>query len=302
MSTIAAALRVEPGSPELHAIAARAAEQFGVSTHGLLVRLLLQLPRHASADAMVETRVAAEETERLAAEMSEATSAYSVWERAPRMSELTLSDLELVQVDEAIARVVLERFHYLRSFRLGSDHMGGVVRDANDERLVALLTVSALDVPTIAEHLPDGVARAQTMVLSRVFAFDWAPRNTLSFLMARLTRALRRSPKPPRLLVTYVNPSLGFTGASYRAANWVLWAREIGTRCAYLDGRYVTDRELARSFGTSNPEALAARLGDRIAFSEMALRPLDLYAYPLDGDLRTALEGGEPLKLPRPIP
>jgi hypothetical protein len=302
MSTTATAVRVDSGSPELRAMAVRAAERHAVPAHDVLVRLLLHLPRDAGADAIVETRLAADESERLAAEISKVTSPYSSWQQPPRTGEVRLSDLELVEVDEATARVVLERFHYLRSFRLGSEHIGGILRDGNDERLVALLTLSALDVPTIAEHLPDGVAQAETTVLSRVFAFDWAPRNTLSFLMARLTRELRRRPTPPRLLVTYLNPNVGFTGASYRAANWVLWAREIGARYAYLDGRYATDRELARSFGTSDPAALAATLGDRIAFSRMPLQPLDLYAQPLDGGLRAALEAGEPIALPRPIP
>ena len=302
MSTMATVVRVEPSSPELRATAARAAERRGVSAHEVFVRLLLQLPRDASADAMIGARLVAEEADRLSAEMCEATSDYAAWQKPPGRSEISPSDLEVDEVDETTARLVLERFHYLRSFRLGSEHMGGVLRDENDERLVALLTLSALDVPTIAERLPDGVAATETMVLSRVFAFDWAPRNTLSFLMGRLTRVLRRRPTPPRLLITYVNPNVGFTGASYRAANWVLWAREVGTRYAYFDGRYTTDRELARTFGTSDPAALREIVGDRIAFSRMTLQPLNLYAQPLETDLRAALSTGEPIELPRPIP
>jgi hypothetical protein len=60
--------------------------------------------------------------------------------------------------------------------------------------------------------------------------------------MARLARQLRARGRAPRLLLTYRNPNVGFTGASYRAGNWILWARERGTRYSYLDRQYITDR------------------------------------------------------------
>ncbi len=295
-------VRVEPGSRELAGMAEHAAERHAVSPRGVLVRLLLHLPRVAEEDGTVEAHVAAEESDRLARELAAATAAYSAWTEPPREPVGGVAALALAPVEEAAAQVVLERFHYLGSFRRGSDHLGGFVGQGADPRLAALLTLSALDVPTIAERLPAGVEATDVAVLSRVFAFDWAPRNTLSFLMARVTRELRRRAAPPRLLVTYLNPNLGFTGASYRAANWALWGREAGTRYAYLDGRYTTDRELVRSFGTAEPDALVGRLGARIRFSRMPLRPLDVYACALDPGLRGELEGAEPIPLRRPMP
>jgi hypothetical protein len=272
-----------------------------MAPHEVLIRLLLHLPRDANAEGMVETRLVTAESEFVASDLATATASYSGWQEPP-VGERDVGEIELTPVEEITARIVLERFHYLGSFRPGSEHLGGIMRDGDGERLVALLTVSDLDVPTIAERLPGDVEPGSVAVLSRVFAFEWAPRNTLSFLMSRITRALRRRPNPPRMLVTYVNPNVGFTGASYRAANWVLWARETGTRYAYLDGRYTTDRELARRFGSADPDALGATLGSRIAFSRMPLRPLDLYAYPLDPGLRGTLGGGDPIELPRPVP
>jgi hypothetical protein len=292
VSPTATLLRVEPDSRELQAMAREAAARHAVPAHEVLVRLLLHLPRDADGEGMVEPRVAGDESERLAAELAAATAEHSDWQKPPGGGGLDVGAITLEEVDQSTARVVLERFHYLGSFRPNSRHFGGVAA----ERLAALLTLSDLDVPTIAERLSD----ENVMVLSRVFAFDWAPRNTLSFLMSRIFRELRRDPEAPRLLVTYLNPNVGFTGASYRAANWVLWAREAGTRYAYLDGRYVTDRVLARRFGSAAPDVLEAALGDRIVFSRMPLRPLDLYAYPLDPGLRTELERGEPMELPRP--
>ena len=86
----------------------------------------------------------------------------------------------------------------------------------------------------------------------------------------------------PKILLTYVNPNLGFTGASYEASNWVYFAREENTRYSYLDGYYVTDRVLESKFGTANPTKLKCIYGKRFESTTMPLLALDLYAYFLE--------------------
>jgi hypothetical protein len=259
------------------------------------VRLLLSLPRLASSTGLVDRQVALPEADRLAARLAARTAAFAAWQDAPR-SGLRASDLALALAAEDDARTILERFHYLESFRPGSEHYTGTI----DGQIAALLTVSPLDLEPIQRHLPSGVSPCEVAVLARVFSFDWAPKNTLSFLMARLAQELRARARPPRLLLTYLNPNVGFTGASYRAANWRLWARERGTRYSYLDNEYITDRALARRFGTANESRLQERLGDRVVFSRMVLDPLELYAYPSDAGMRAALAGGPLVEFGRP--
>lgn len=296
MRTAAAPVRVAPGSAALEAIAAGAAARHGIPVRETLVRLLLHLPREADADGFAPPAAARAEGERLAARLAARTAAHAGWQQPPPGGVPELDELALAPIDERVARVVLERFHYLASFRHGSEHYGAFAGD----RLAAMFTVSPLDVATIAARLPDGVEPADVAVLARVFAFDWAPPNALSFMLARLMRVLRQRAAPPRLIVTYLNPNVGFTGASYRAANWLPWGREHGTRYAYLDRDYVTDRELERRFGCADPQLLGGRLGERIAFSVMALAPLELFAFAIDGGLRHALLDGAPVDLPRP--
>ena len=298
MAIVQAPLRVRPDSPHLRLLASDAARRNAVSEHEVFVRLLLHLPRKATEAGVVDPRFAVAEADRLAGRLSFRTSAYRALTRPPP-DPLEASDLSLVPVDDAVARVVLERFHYLESFRRDSAHYAGM---AGTDRLAALLTLSSLDVGTIAQYLPARVSAEDVLVVSRVFAFGWAPPNALSFLLARLVRSLRARQTTPRLLLTYLNPNVGFTGASYRAANWRLWAHESGTQYAYVDGDYITDRELAARFGTGDPQSLARALGDRIAFSRMPLKPLQLYAYPIDVRLRPGLHAAEPVDLPHPSP
>lgn len=109
-------------------------------------------------------------------------------------------------------------------------------------------------------------------VVSRVFAFEGAPKNSISYLLSRAAR--EESLLGTTELVTYVNPNMGFTGSSYRASGWDLLGTEPGTTYRYLDERYVTDRELEARFGRHSDERYKEMLGNRFAVSRMRLEPL----------------------------
>ncbi len=75
------------------------------------------------------------------------------------------------------------------------------------------------------------------------------------------------------LLTTAVDPNLGFTGASYRAANWQRWISVQPRPYLYLDYRYVSPRQLRERFGTANlTELRAAFPGHRFDASRARLR------------------------------
>jgi hypothetical protein len=158
---------------------------------------------------------------------------------------------------------VLRRFHYLRSPR-GGGRAYGLSTNAGD--LVALCVSSSLDVTHLRSLLASASRPgATTRVLSRVFAFQGAPHNTLSFLLAKACRS--EGLHGVTDVVTYVNPNMGFHGSSYRASGWHVLGEEPGTRYRYLDGRYITDRALAAAFGRHDDHAYRGLLGSRFAVS-----------------------------------
>jgi hypothetical protein len=89
------------------------------------------------------------------------------------------------------------------------------------------------------------------------------------------------------MLLTYLDPNLGFRGTVYRATNWVLFGREKKTRYLYLDDNYVTDRRMIKEYGTADLLKLRPLLGSRITSSHEPLRPLELYIYFLDSEDRS---------------
>src|SRR5437588_12284366 len=71
----------------------------------------------------------------------------------------------------------MRHLHYLHSPRHGSVHLANYTPG---DRIAAAVSLSGLDLGTIAAALPAGLLAEEALVVSRVFAFDWAPRNTRS--------------------------------------------------------------------------------------------------------------------------
>lgn len=272
-------LTVVPGSPALRDVVRHYVTDEDAARR-LTARVLLQLPRLAGEDGRLSLHDAEREVEWLASQET----TPPAWLLPPERIPTSPVEMVLTELDETRACLLHQRFHYLRSHRPGI-HLAGAI----DGHVAVLLTFSSLDLGPIRAVLPAAVESASALVLSRAYSTAWAPRNSLSRMLALAARELRARDPRLGLLLTYLNPGVGFDGASYKAANWSLFGFEHGTRYAYLDESYVTDRELTRLFGTSDTTALQPLLGDRIAFSRMALEPLKLYAFALQPRLRRAL-------------
>jgi hypothetical protein len=252
----------------------------------LLLQALLHLPRIAREDGTIEFVTAMREIERLrtlrAVELAPLRSLVQ-----PPTTPLELREIEVREVEAGEVEPILEHLHYLRSPRRDAVNFAAM----HAGRIAALCSFSPLDLPAVMQALPLSNG-AEAAVVSRVFAFDWAPRNVISYMLARAEQSPLVVGGHIRMLLTYVNPNMGFSGASYRAANWLPFGVEIGTRYAYLDGRYVTDRELQR---------LPIREQDRVEYSHMRLRPLELLCRFVDRRLQRAYPSGLALVTERPI-
>lgn len=230
----------------------------------LLLQALLQLPRVADRRGVARIAV----IKRLLDELAQELPVASEWLLADIIS--SPRELNVEALNSATASDVMQRFHYLRSPRTDG-RAYGLRTGAN--RLVALCVSSPVDVARLDDLLAsDGRTQAKARVISRVFAFEGAPSNSISYMLSRVAREERRHGVTD--LVTYVNPNMGFHGSSYRGSGWQLLGIEGGTTYRYVDGRYITDRELARKFGAHSDEAYQRLLGGRFGVSVMLLDPL----------------------------
>lgn len=250
----------------------------GVDELSLLHQLSLHLPRFDPDFLQENENVVIEEADRLARVLNERRSEYSSHLESTLPD---LEDLEFVKLENDVAKPILEDFHYIRSFRQSSLHFGLRRKGANCWP-VAMVSLSPFDLKNIrfCDVNATREIHTKTMVLSRVFAFPSAPRNALSFMFAKLRCWIKKENMDVNYLVTYVNPNLGFTGASYRADNWQLLGEEDGTVYHYVDDNYATDRALWNLHGylpgiTSDEELHEKRI--LVTQSKADLAPLALY-------------------------
>lgn len=230
----------------------------------LLLQALLQLPRVADTRGFVPSSI----VKRLLAELAQELPVKSEW----LVPDIVLSPrvLRVHALDSTTARRGMRRFHYLRSPRTDGRAYG---LSTHTGHLVALCVSSPVDVVRLHELLAsNGRTNGLARIISRVFAFEGAPNNSISYMLSRVAREERRLGITD--LITYVNPNMAFNGSSYRASGWQLLGIESGTKYRYIDGRYITDRELAARFGAHHDEAHQRLLGRRFATSVMPLEPL----------------------------
>ena len=246
-----------------------------VERDSLLKQLSLHLPRMPLHENM-DTSCVLREAERLAVRLADLRRDYS--EVASQRPQCHVRDLQFASIEETIAKPILERFHYLLSHRPNSLHFGLLHPDSRSWPL-AMVSLSAFDL----RNMENGSAAipmnpVSTVVVSRVYAVQSAPSNSISYLLGRLRRWLIVNRPEVTTLLTYLNPNIGFSGSSYEADNWTLYGEERDTRYVYVDLDYKTDRYLAERFGTFNVEELRIRLGHRVSTSLFPLQPLRVYA------------------------
>lgn len=230
----------------------------------LHLQALLQLPRLADACGLIAGAMA----DSLLAELARELPKKDEWLVQDSLS--SPRSLHFHDLDPEKVRDVTQRFHYLRSPRTDGRAYGLTTETG---RLVALCVSSPLDVEHLCALLTkQGRPTKSARVVSRVFAFEGAPYNTISYMLSRSAQEEQKLGVTD--FITYVNPNMGFTGSSYRASGWQLAGTEPGTKYKYLDGRYITDRELTAEFGKHDDEKFHRLFGLRFAVSVMQLLPL----------------------------
>jgi hypothetical protein len=271
-----------PASP-FRALVRETARRMAIEPRALAVRALLQLPRVASCEGWIskwqvqrELRIGAE---RLRDDI-----------RAARMhvphESFALRDLIFEEIDSSRAVPVLTSLHYLRSVRPGSLYFALV--DPVDKLPVSLCSVSPLQWKCVGNQIRAQFAIRPERVwdITRLYSIDGAPANAISFLLSKVRTHFRRHIWSADLLVTAVDPNLGFAGWSYRAANWQQWMTVRARPYMYEKDHYVSPRQLREQFGTANLLKLEVKYPGRFQESTATLLDSMIFASSINGETK----------------
>ena len=199
------------------------------------------------------------------------------------INRFPLHELVFEEIDASRALPLLESLHYLRSARQGSLYLALV--DPINKLPVSLCSVSLLEWKRLANQISVQFAIPQEGIwdVTRVYSVDCAPPHAISSLLSRVRTHFRRNVPSANLLVTAVDSNLGFTGGSYRAANWQQWMSVQARPYLYEYGRYVTPRQLRDRLGTSNLVELQAKYPGRFQLSKVRLLDSMIYCCSVNG-------------------
>jgi hypothetical protein len=230
------------------AMTAEVAHRERVDARALRIRTLLHLPRIAGYSGLMPGRLVTAELVRVARQL-----AGDVRETADSVpaGAFELRDLVFAPVPAKLAAPIIVSRHYLRSARPDSQYYA--LLDPMNRQPVSMCSVSPLQWRRVAGQINTrfGIPRERIWDVSRVYSCDSAPTNSISYLLARVRTALRRSEVGVDLLTTAVDTNLGFSGASYRAANWQPWMTVQPRPYLYHNLSYASPRQLRLRYGTS---------------------------------------------------
>lgn len=122
--------------------------------------------------------------------------------------------------------------------------------------------------------------------LSRLFCFDWAGRNTESFLIGQSFKLLQECHPDKTILVSYADTDKNHLGIIYQATNWIYTGLGSGGVYKYIlpDGQIVTRRGFSRfnpatgkNDYTPNHEELVTKYGAKKLESKKSLKHRYVY-------------------------
>ena len=250
----------------------------------LRTQLLLHIPRLVTADDFPGDGDIQREIRVVSDLLEKSQRPYAQWLKQPEKA-IALGDLEFISLDADIAKIYHESLHYVGSYRPGHHF---AFRDKNSGRIVCVGSVASFDLKHAEEKIAPHIDSRSVFVLSRFFAFRWAPQNTFSHFHGKLRLRLMRE-YDTKLMFSFINPNLGFNASSHTGAHWTVFAHEAGTRYMYLDGRYRTMRFFVKNYGTSDVARLKKKLGHSFWVSTIDLHPMKLLAIPLQRRARRAI-------------
>jgi hypothetical protein len=264
-------------------LVAKTASSIGVEPRALAVSVLLQLPRVASHDGWIAGWQVQHEVRTSALRLRSDTQAVRI--HLP-METFELHDLIFEQIPSSRAIPMLTSLHYLRSARPDSLYFALV--DPIRSLPVSLCSVSPLAWKRLANRISAqfAIRIGQVWEVSRMYSVNGSPQNAISSLLSKVRTYLRRNVPSVDLLVTTVDPNLGFTGCSYRAANWQEWITVKARPYFYEDCQYVSPRQLRERYGTSSLIELRAQHPGRFEQSRAKLLDSMIFCVSVNGETK----------------
>ena len=139
------------------------------------------------------------------------------WEGTPsaevNMNRLDKSRVDVRPINSSVARDIVLKHHYSHTWPVAKLSMGLYVDSKLNAVIVYGLSASA--------RMPGSLPSEKYWELQRLFSFDWAGKNTESFLISKSIKYIKNNHPEIECLVSFADPDQGHVGIVYQATNWL---------------------------------------------------------------------------------
>jgi len=133
------------------------------------------------------------------------------------IGDIKPDDITMREVNLKLAKKLLTKYHYSHTWPNTSIVLGFYFRS----KLLGLISYGVGANNNLISSICKGVRADEGFELVRLFAFDWAPKNIESFMIARSIEYIQENYPKIKILVSFADPKQGHIGTIYQAANWL---------------------------------------------------------------------------------
>lgn len=190
-------------------------------------------------------------------------------------SYVDISRVTVREINKAVARDFIEKYHYTKKFSSTRYALGIFYRKdtghmfftGENEILIGCMTYGHPVSNRTVASIVDGIALDEVLELTRLVCLDGYGKNLESYAIGQSFTWLKQNDKRVKVLVSYADPEQSHTGGIYRATNWIY--QGCGATKLMPDfslkleehGMWMHSRTVSSKFGNKSIDNLAKKIG-----------------------------------------
>jgi hypothetical protein len=181
--------------------------------------------------------------------------------------DLTMPNMPILEVERCYSRPIsyqttkpiLLNHHYLHRNCQTILNVGMYV-----DNILAGVCCFGVTIASVSDAICGKEFRYNVVDLNRLYVYDWAGKNSESWLIGQGFKWLRKLHPKRFILVSYASISDGHTGIVYQATNWLYTGQSATGLQFTIDDTLYTARSIMAKYGTVSLPKLKCIFGNRI--------------------------------------
>ena len=133
------------------------------------------------------------------------------------IGDIKPDDIIIREINLKLAKKLVTKYHYSHTWPNTSIVLGFYFRS----KLLGIVCYGVGANKNLIPSVCKGVKPDEGFELVRLFAFDWAPKNIESYMIAQSFKHIQQNYPKIKVLVSFADPKQGHLGIIYQATNWL---------------------------------------------------------------------------------